>query len=227
MHQIHFLAHAFEQSGSLTCELVGLSLDIASNEFVAILEPSGTPTTLLFSILGGGCAPTAGRVVIEGVSLYDVPHHRLQHIRMTQIGRFSHTMGLRGSISACRSVEAPLIPLGIHAWERRALAIEALQQVGISYHTDHLNCELSSVQKMQVGLARAIVHKPRLLLVEVTHNALPPDVRRQMLRILGDLHKKGHTVVIVTDNSSTAAVAQRTVSPIKRPRRDFFRRAAA
>jgi putative ABC transport system ATP-binding protein len=188
-----------------------LSIEIHAGEYTAIIGSSGSGKSTLMNILGALDRPTAGEYWLDGEQVSKLNDNRLSQLRNRKIGFVFQSFNLLPRLDAVENVAMPLIYARVKPKERRARAIEALQQVGLGDRLTHRPTELSGGQQQRVAIARALVTKPRLLLADEPTGALDTETTRQILALLDDLHGAGLTIVIVTHEADVAARAQRVV----------------
>jgi putative ABC transport system ATP-binding protein len=188
-----------------------VSLRIERGEHVAIMGPSGSGKSTLMHILGCLDAPTAGRFLLDGVDVRDIPEDDLADLRNHKIGFVFQSFNLVPRTSALANVELPLVYAGLSRAERRRRAIAALQSVGMGARLDHKPSELSGGQQQRVAVARAIVTNPSLILADEPTGNLDSRSSRDVLEAFEDLTDEGRTVVLITHEPEVADRARRTV----------------
>jgi putative ABC transport system ATP-binding protein len=191
--------------------LAGVSLAIARGEFVAIMGSSGSGKSTLMHILGCLDAPTAGRYLLDGVDVRDIPEDDLADLRNRKIGLVFQSFNLVARTSALANVELPLAYAGLGRRERRARAVAALAAVGMEDRLHHLPSELSGGQQQRAAVARAIVTDPAIVLADEPTGNLDSHSTEEILAIFGRLNAEGRTVVLITHETDVAARARRVV----------------
>jgi putative ABC transport system ATP-binding protein len=191
--------------------LAGVSLAIARGEFVAIMGSSGSGKSTLMHILGCLDAPTAGRYLLDGVDVRDIPEDDLADLRNRRIGFVFQSFNLVARTSALANVELPLAYAGLGRRERRACAVAALAAVGMEDRLHHLPSELSGGQQQRAAVARAIVTDPAIVLADEPTGNLDSHSTEEILAIFGRLNAEGRTVVLITHETDVAARARRVV----------------
>jgi putative ABC transport system ATP-binding protein len=191
--------------------LAGVSLAIARGEFVAIMGSSGSGKSTLMHILGCLDAPTAGRYLLDGVDVRDIPEDDLADLRNRKIGFVFQSFNLVARTSALANVELPLAYAGLGRRERRARAVAALAAVGMEDRLHHLPSELSGGQQQRAAVARAIVTDPAIVLADEPTGNLDSHSTEEILAIFGRLNAEGRTVVLITHETDVAARARRVV----------------
>ena len=191
--------------------LAGVSLRIGRGELVAIMGPSGSGKSTLMHILGCLDAPTAGRYLLDGVDVRDIPEDELADLRNRKIGFVFQSFNLVPRTSAVANVELPLAYAGLGRRERRRRAVAALAAVGMRDRLHHLPSELSGGQQQRAAVARAIVTDPAIVLADEPTGNLDSHSTAEILSIFQRLNADGRTVVLITHESDVAACARRVI----------------
>jgi putative ABC transport system ATP-binding protein len=191
--------------------LRGVSLDIHPNEYVAIMGPSGSGKSTLMNLIGCLDTPTAGEYWLNGQEVSRLSDNALAAVRNREIGFVFQTFNLLARATALHNVELPLVYGGITAAERRARAVQALEAVGLGERMEHRPNELSGGQRQRVAIARALVNRPAILLADEPTGNLDSSTSEEIMRLFGDLHANGQTVIMVTHEPDIAAYAERVI----------------
>jgi putative ABC transport system ATP-binding protein len=191
--------------------LDGVSLRIARGEFVAIMGSSGSGKSTLMHILGCLDAPTAGRYLLDGVDVRDIPEDDLADLRNRKIGFVFQSFNLVARTTALANVELPLAYAGLGRRERRSRAVAALAAVGMEDRLHHLPSELSGGQQQRAAVARAIVTDPSIVLADEPTGNLDSHSTEEILGIFSRLNAEGRTVILITHEGDIAARARRVV----------------
>ncbi len=191
--------------------LAGINLSIHKNEYVAIMGPSGSGKSTLMNIIGCLDTPSLGEYWLNGSDVSRLQDEALAAIRNKEIGFIFQTFNLLPRYNAIENVAVPLIYAGISRQERVELAKAALTQVGLHDRMDHKPNEMSGGQRQRVAIARALVNSPSIILADEPTGNLDSKTSEEIMRLLGDLHRKGNTIVLVTHEEEIALNAKRIV----------------
>ena len=191
--------------------LRGVSLAIHRNEYVAIMGPSGSGKSTLMNIIGCLDTPTSGLYEFNGVNVSDMNDNDLAKVRNKEIGFVFQTFNLLARSNALHNVELPLIYAGMSSGERKRLAREALEHVGLGDRVNHKPNELSGGQRQRVAVARALVNKPSILLADEPTGNLDSKTGEEIMALFEELHSQGNTIILVTHEESIAEHAHRIV----------------
>ena len=187
-----------------------LSLTIPSGDFLALMGPSGSGKTTLLNLLGGIDRPTAGNIVVEGTDIAQYGESDLAYWRAHNVGFVFQLYHLLPVLSAERNVELPLLLTGLSASERKRRVQAAMQLTNIADRARHKPSELSGGQEQRVGIARAIVADPLLLLCDEPTGDLDRKSGDEILDLLQALNREqGKTIIMVTHDPHAAARARR------------------
>ena len=200
------------RTGSISvAALRGVSLSIAQGEYVAIIGPSGSGKSTLMHILGCLDTPTAGRYHLAGEDVSRMSETALAEVRNRRIGFVFQQFNLLPSMTAWQNVELPLIYASVGRHERKERAMTALGQVGLAGRVHHRPGELSGGQQQRVAVARALVTEPDLILADEPTGNLDSGSAAEVMRLMGQLHDSGRTLVLITHDSDVASAASRVV----------------
>ena len=191
--------------------LDGVSLEIERGEFVAVVGQSGSGKSTMMNVLGCLDIPTHGEYYLDGTDVRELSDKELSHIRNKQIGFIFQQYNLIQNLNVLENVELPLIYQGINADDRREMALEALERVGLSSRIKHRPSEMSGGQQQRVAIARAISTHPPIIMADEPTGALDSHTGKEVLGFLQQLNKEGSTVILITHDTGIAATARRCV----------------
>jgi len=191
--------------------LDGVSLEIDYGEFVAIAGQSGSGKSTMMNVLGCLDIPTYGDYFLAGKDVAELSDKQLSHIRNKQIGFIFQGYNLIPSLNAVENVELPLIYQGVSAFDRRDMAMEALERVGLADRAKHLPSEMSGGQQQRVAIARAIAAHPPIIMADEPTGALDSRTGHEVLGFLQQLNREGSTILLITHDNGIAATARRIV----------------
>ena len=191
--------------------LRGVSFSVEAGELVAIMGPSGSGKSTLMHILGCLDSPTAGRYRLAGQETTTLTDTQLAHLRNREIGFVFQTFHLLPRYTALENVALPLVYAGVPRRDRLQRAQAMLEAVGLGDRLYHRPNELSGGQRQRVAIARALVNQPSLLLADEPTGNLDSTTSAEIMRLFLSLHRKGHTVVIVTHEPDIAAYTERVI----------------
>jgi putative ABC transport system ATP-binding protein len=191
--------------------LRGVSVDVASGEFVAIMGPSGSGKSTLLNILGCFDRPTRGTYHLAGEDVSGLDANALAETRNRTLGFVFQSFNLLSRTTALENVELPLVYAGVHPRLRRERAIAALERVGLGDRFHHHPSQLSGGQQQRVAIARALVNQPRLVLADEPTGNLDSRASDEMMALLAALAGDGITIVLVTHEADVAARARRVI----------------
>jgi len=200
------------QMGKVKVEaLRGVSFYIDKGEFVAIMGPSGSGKSTLMHIIGCLDKPTEGNFIIGGKDVSKLNDDRLAEIRNKSIGFVFQQYNLLSRTSILHNVEIPLIYAGLKSKQRRKLAMQALESVGLSDRLKHKPNEISGGEKQRAAIARALVNDPLIILADEPTGNLDTKTGEEIMKIFYKLHQQGNTVIMVTHEAEVARHARRII----------------
>jgi putative ABC transport system ATP-binding protein len=209
---VRALHKIYSRGGQRVDVLKGIDLDIPSGDFLALMGPSGSGKTTLLNLLGGLDTPTSGTIGIGGDRLDRMSQAGLSAWRARHIGFVFQLYNLLPMLTAARNVELPLLLTRLPRAERRKRVAVALEVVGLAERADHFPRQLSGGQEQRVGIARAIIADPTLLLCDEPTGDLDRQAGDEILDLLQHLNRvEGKTIVMVTHDPHAAARAHRTL----------------
>jgi putative ABC transport system ATP-binding protein len=188
--------------------LNGLSLTIEKNEWIAVMGPSGSGKSTLLNILGGLDSPTAGKVIVEGEDISALSPKQLAVFRREKIGFVFQQFYLVPYLTALENV---MLAQYFHSMTDEQEAAAALQRVGLGDRMQHLPSQLSGGEQQRVCIARALINHPRLILADEPTGNLDAENERIVLDLMAELHRDGHTIIIVTHAPHIGEQAQKII----------------
>jgi putative ABC transport system ATP-binding protein len=191
--------------------LRGVTFEIHRGEYVAIMGPSGSGKSTMMNLIGCLDTPSAGKYYLNSRLVSEMNDDELAYIRNKEIGFVFQTFNLLARATALHNVELPLIYNGTPSHERKDRAIKALQSVELGERMYHRPNELSGGQRQRVAVARALVNNPSIILADEPTGNLDSATSMDIMRLLDELHKKGHTIILVTHEPDIALHAYRVV----------------
>ena len=191
--------------------LDGVTLDIHSGEFVAIVGQSGSGKSTLMNILGCLDRPTEGTYFVRGQDISQLNADELAAMRRGTFGFIFQRYNLLASISASENVEIPAVYAGLSHAERREKAETLLTRLGLGDRTDHKPNELSGGQQQRVAVARALVNDAEVILADEPTGALDSGSSNELLGLLEELHDAGRTIILITHDPKVAERAKRVI----------------
>jgi putative ABC transport system ATP-binding protein len=206
------LHKVFQRGGQRIDVLQGVNLDIPEGDFLALMGPSGSGKTTLLNLIGGLDTPTEGSITVGGDRIDKLAGARLSAWRARHIGFVFQLYNLLPVLTAARNVELPLLLTKLSKAERRTRVQVALSVVGLAERMHHYPRQLSGGQEQRVGIARAIVTDPTLLLCDEPTGDLDRKSGDEILDLLQALNREqGKTIVMVTHDPHAANRAKRTL----------------
>jgi putative ABC transport system ATP-binding protein len=210
--KVHDVHKHFTRGGERVDVLKGVNLEVPAGDFLALMGPSGSGKTTLLNLIGGLDAPTGGDVEVAGVRITSLNGSALSRWRSRNIGFVFQLYNLLPVLTAERNVELPLLLTHLSKADRRRRVAIALRVVGLADRARHYPRQLSGGQEQRVGIARAIVTDPTLLLCDEPTGDLDRKAGDEVLDLLQALNRDhGKTVIMVTHDPHAAERARRTL----------------
>ena len=209
--QITKIKRDFVLGNEIVYVLKGIDLEINKGEYVALMGPSGSGKSTLMNLLGCLDTPTSGSYILNGKDVSKMHDDELAEIRNKEIGFVFQTFNLLPRTTALDNVALPMVYAGYSKSERMIRAEEVLKQVGLADRMDHQPNQLSGGQRQRVAVARALVNKPSIILADEPTGNLDSKTSEEIMKLFGDIHQLGNTVIIVTHEEEVAAYAHRVI----------------
>lgn len=190
--------------------LDAVSLTIEEHDFVSLMGASGSGKSTLLNLIAGIDRPTSGTIIVNGIDITKLSRTKLAQWRAAHIGYVFQTHNLIPVLTAYENVELPLLLLPFSKSERRKRVMLALEAVGLGDRAEHYPPQLSGGQEQRVGIARAIVADPLLVVADEPTGDLDAENTEQILELMTRLNDQlGTTFLVVTHDPKTAAIARR------------------
>jgi len=208
--EIRNVVKQYHKGGETITPLDGVSLDIHEGEFVSLMGASGTGKSTLLNLIAGIDRPDEGSITVGGTDISRLSRSRLARWRAANIGYIFQTHSLIPVLTAYENIELPLLLLPMPRAERRKRVQVALQAVALTDRADHYPRQLSGGQEQRVGIGRAIVGHPKVVVADEPTGDLDPETSLQILHLLGRINRElGVTLLMVTHDPQAAATAGR------------------
>jgi putative ABC transport system ATP-binding protein len=190
--------------------LDGVSLDVERGDFVSLTGASGSGKTTLLNSIAGIDRPTSGEIVVDGQDITKLSRSRLADWRAEHVGYIFQMHNLIPVLTAYENIELPLLLAPLNRAEREKRVATALEAVGLSDRADHYPRQLSGGQEQRVGIARAMVANPTIIVADEPTGDLDADTTGQILELVTRLNEElGITLIMVTHDANAAALARR------------------
>lgn len=208
--EIRNLTKQFRKGDEVITPLREVDLDIEDGDFVSLMGPSGTGKSTLLNLISGIDRADQGTIVVDGVDVTRLSRGRLADWRAANLGYIFQTHNLVPVLTAYENIELPVLLLPLSAADRRKRVELALEAVGLSDRADHYPRQLSGGQEQRVGIARAIVAHPKVVVADEPTGSLDAKTSDQIQVLLGRLNRELNiTLIMVTHDSDVAAIASR------------------
>jgi putative ABC transport system ATP-binding protein len=209
--EVRKLFKSFTRGAETIDVLVNLNLDVEAGEFIALMGPSGSGKTTLLNLIAGLDSPTSGTILVGDQEISRMSESELARWRTRNVGFVFQFYNLLPVLTAYENVELPLLLLPMTSSQRRTQVQNAMDLVGLSDRMGHRPGQLSGGQCQRVGIARAIVTDPTIVVADEPTGALDSKSADDALRLLETLAEQGKTIIMVTHDPHAAERAQRIV----------------
>lgn len=202
----------FRLRGNIIRALVDINTEIYSGEFIFIQGPTGCGKTTLLNVMSGLDMPDDGSVILDGEDIARANEDRLSNIRRQKVGFVFQDFNLIETLTGIENVEALLWPTVLRSKEIEDRAIQALRAVDMLERKDHYPRDMSGGERQRIGIARAIIHQPRVLFADEPTGNLDPAAAKLVMDLLKSLNKSmGTTMVVVTHDQNLTKYGDRTI----------------
>ncbi|KJS49889.1 ABC transporter ATP-binding protein [Desulfosporosinus sp. BICA1-9] len=188
--------------------LKDFNLSVAPGEWVSIMGPSGSGKSTMLNIIGCMDKPTSGSVSIDGIEVTARSNKELTEVRREKIGLVFQQFHLIPHLTALENV---MVAQYYHSLTDEQEALKALERVGLAQRAKHLPSQLSGGEQQRVCIARALINYPALILADEPTGNLDEDNEKLVIELFQELHREGHTIVMVTHDNEIGELAQRRV----------------
>jgi ABC-type lipoprotein export system ATPase subunit len=207
--EIKEISKIYGEGAAQVIALSNVSLSVDRGNFVAIMGPSGSGKTTLLNIIGGLDCPSSGEVLLEGKRIDNLDENALVDVRRGKIAYVFQQYHLLPSLTALENVLLPLVFCGASTQDGKALDI--LEKVGLRKRAGHKPSQLSGGEQQRVSIARALVGVPSLILADEPTGNMDRRTGREILGLFSQLHKEGHSIIMVTHDPEIASLAEEVV----------------
>jgi len=194
-----------------TTALNNVNLEVQEGEYVAVMGPSGCGKSTLLNVLGLIDKPSSGEYHFLGEEVGRYSERQRANIRKANIGFVFQSFNLIDELTVYENVELPLLYLGYSSSERKKRVHEVLEQMELMARKNHFPQQLSGGQQQRVAVSRAIVARPKLILADEPTGNLDSAHGEEVMRLIGELHETGTTIVMVTHSPAYAEYSHRTI----------------
>jgi len=191
--------------------LRGVSFEINTGEFVSIMGPSGSGKSTLMHIIGCLDYPTGGKYFLSGQDVSKLNDNQLALFRNQKIGFVFQEFNLLPKATILRNVELPLTYNNTNSKNKKRLAAQALEEVGLGDRLKHRPNEISGGEKQRVAIARALVNRPSIILADEPTGNLDSKTGQDIMKMIDKLHDEGNTIILVTHEAEIARYAKRVI----------------
>ena len=209
--QLQGITKYYEMGFQVVKALDGINIDVFRNDYLAFIGSSGSGKSTMLNILGCLDKPTKGQYHLNGTNVENLDQNELSEIRNKEIGFIFQSFNLLPRANALGNVMQPLIYRNIGIRQRKEIAIEALERVGLADRMDHLPNQLSGGQRQRVAIARALVTHPSILLAEEPTGNVDSRTTIEIMQLFDELHAEGHTLIVVTHEDEIAHHCHRII----------------
>ena len=209
--QVNALRKVYGQGDNAVEAIGGVNLELGAGEFVAVVGPSGCGKSTLLHLCGGMDRPTAGVVLVDGIDLNELDDEALTRVRRERIGFVFQSFNLLPTLTLAENIALPLLLAGTSGAISRVRARESAGQVGLGHRLGHYPSQVSGGELQRAAIARALVHRPVLLIADEPTGNLDTDNGWRVLRLLETLTSETVAILLATHDQTLAAAADRVL----------------
>jgi len=209
--EISNMSKQYKIGGEVVYALKDVSLTINKGDFIAIIGPSGSGKSTFMNMIGCLDKADEGKYILNDRDVNSLNDGQLANIRNEKIGFIFQNFNLLTKLTAIENVELPLIYRGMTKKQRRLVATAYMKDVGLDNRLNQFPNQLSGGQQQRVAIARALAGHPEILLADEPTGALDQKTGREILGLMKDLNRKGHTIILITHDEKVASEAKRVV----------------
>lgn len=211
MITINNISKIYEGDDYRVAALDTISLKIEEGEYVAVMGPSGSGKTTLLNIIGCMDSPTQGDYYLREKNVSEMLGKELTNIRKEYVSFVFQNFALMPDYTAYENIEVPLLARNVHRKERKERIIKIMEQLGIENLVNKLPSQMSGGQQQRVAIARALVGGNPLILADEPTGALDQNTSKDLMDLFDDMHRDGHTVIIITHDLEVAKRADKII----------------
>jgi putative ABC transport system ATP-binding protein len=201
----------YRRAGAIIRALADVNLKIRSGEFAIIQGPTGCGKSTLLNVLSGLDLPDSGRIIFDGENIARATEDRLSRLRRQKIGFVFQDFNLVNTLTAIENVESVLWPTVLRQKEIENRAIAALRDVDLLDRKDHFPLQLSGGEKQRCAIARAIIHRPRVILADEPSGNLDPQSEKEVMDLLKKINKEMETTILVVTHRDLSKYGDKTI----------------
>jgi putative ABC transport system ATP-binding protein len=209
--QAEKISKRYGKADATVTALKEVSFTIEAGEFVSVMGESGSGKSTLLSIVGTLNSPTSGKLTVDDIDVYALGKNARADFRRASIGFVFQNFNLISYLTLAENVMLPLATAGEKRAKKRAMALTALERVGLAGKAGRLPSQISGGEQERVAIARAIVSRPPIILADEPTGNLDSRTGKDIMRLINTLNNEGMTIVMVTHNTDYAAYAHRVL----------------